>query len=109
MDYYINLESSGFTEAEFADIKQCLETLMSIRAGSQPLDRNLGIDYDGIIGYPLNVAQNMLALEIIEKVSIYEPRAEVESVDFETSADGQLIPHVHVVKSDEELEDEEEE
>lgn len=99
--YIIDIESTGFSPAEFADIKQNLETLMSIRSGSQPLDRNLGIDYDGVAGYPLNVAQNMLALDIIEKVSIYEPRVEVESVDFDSNTDGQLIPHVYFVKAEE--------
>lgn len=101
MDPYIDLDGSGFTEEEFADVKRCLETLCSIRAGSQPLDRNLGIDYDGIIGYPLNVAQNMLSLEIIEKVNTYEPRVEVESVTFKANTDGQLKPHIHFIKKEE--------
>lgn len=98
METYVDLSTMGFSKEEFLDVKMCLETLLSIRAGSQPLDRNLGIDYDGIVGYPQNVAQNMLSLEIIEKTSIYEPRAEVASVDFETSTDGQLKAHVYFVK-----------
>lgn len=101
MSAYIDLESSGFSEEEFKDIKQCLETLFSIRAGSQPLDRNLGIDYSGVLGYPLNVAKNMLSLEIIEKTSVYEPRVEVDSVDFEVSTDGQLKPRIHFIKKEE--------
>lgn len=101
MKSYVELESSGFTQAEFADVKLCLETLLSIRAGSQPLARDLGIDFDGIAGYPMNVAKNMLALEIIEKVKTYEPRVEVKSVDVEIGADGQLIPHVYFVKREE--------
>lgn len=104
MGAHIELEGSGFSPEEFADIKQCLETLCSIQAGSQPLDRALGIDYDGIVGYPLNVAKNMLSLEIIEKIKTYEPRVEVESVDVKIGVDGQLIPHVHLVKSEEEEE-----
>lgn len=98
MNAYVELEGSGFSPEEFEDIKQCLETLLSIRAGTQPLDRNLGIDLDGIVGYPLDVAKNMLSLEIIEKVEIYEPRVEVESVDFEVNTDGLLKPHIHFVK-----------
>ena len=101
MDSHIELEGTGFSTEEFEDIKKCLETLCSIRAGSQPLDRNLGINYDDITGYPLNVAENMMALEIIEKVNIYEPRVEVKSVDFTTDTDGQLIPHIHFVKKEE--------
>lgn len=101
MESYVELEGSGFSPEEFANIKLCLETLMSIRAGSQPLDRNLGVDYDAVVGYPLNVAKNMLALEIIDKVNTYEPRVEVESVEFKTGDDGQLIPYIHFKKREE--------
>lgn len=92
------LESSGFSLEEFRDVKRCLETLCSIQAGSQPLDRELGIDYNGITGYPLNIAENMLALELIDKVNVYEPRVEVDSVKFQSDADGGLTPHIHFVK-----------
>lgn len=101
MDSYVNLDSEGFSPEEFADIKKCLETLLSIQAGTQPLDRKLGIDYAGIIGYPLNVAKNMLALEIIDKVHIYEPRVEVDSVEFDVGNDGQLIPRPYLIKKEE--------
>ena len=101
MESYVELEGSGFTPEEYADVKRCLETLFSIRAGSQPLDRNLGIDYDNVVGYPMDVAMNMLSLEIIEKVDTYEPRVEVSSIDFKTSTDGQLIPYVHFIKKEE--------
>lgn len=97
---YIELDNSGFSPEEFDDIKQCLETLLSIRAGSQPLDRNLGIDFDRIVGYPVDVAKNMLSLEIIEKVSIYEPRVEVTSVEFDGNTDGQLAPRIHFIKAE---------
>ena len=99
MEAYVTLE--GFSLEEFADVKRCLETLCSIRAGSQPLDRNLGIDYDSVVGYPINVAENMLALEIIDKINTYEPRVEVNSVSFEHNANGQLIPHIYVTKREE--------
>ena len=48
----------------------------------------------------MDVAKNMLSLEIIEKVRTYEPRAEVDSVEFEANTDGQLIPHVHIMKAE---------
>ena len=98
MNAYVDLKGSGFSPEEFADIKQCLETLLSIRAGTQPLDRELGIDLDSIVSYPLDVAKNMLALEIIEKVDRYEPRVEVSSIDFETNTDGQIKPLIHFIK-----------
>lgn len=101
MDYYIDLKEGGFSTAEFQDIKRCLETLLSIRAGSQPYDRDLGIDYDGAIGYPASVAMNMLSVEIIDKVERYEPRVKVDSIEFDTGEDGQMVPRIRFTKADE--------
>lgn len=100
MESNIILEGSGFDTEEFADIKLCLETLLSVREGSQPLDRKFGIDLDRVVGFPMDVARNTIALEIIEKVATYEPRVEVQSVDFESDMDGQLIPHVRFIKAE---------
>ena len=68
MESTIELYREGFSEEEFADVKKCLETLLSVREGSQPLDREFGINLDEIVDYPVAVAKNMLSLEIIEKV-----------------------------------------
>ena len=100
-NYYVDLDGGSFSPEEFADIKLCLETLLSVRAGSQPMDREFGLDIDQVAGYPLDVAKNMIALEIIEKVRTYEPRVEVDNVDFEANTDGQLIPHIHFIKAEE--------
>lgn len=100
MEYYADLDGGGFSPEEFADVKRCLETLLSVRAGSQPLDREFGISLDGTAGYPLDVAKNMLALEIIEKVRIYEPRVEVDNVEFEADTDGRIVPHIHFTKAE---------
>ena len=100
MELYVSDESRGFTQEEFDDIKLCLDTLLSIREGSQPLDRELGIDYDNIVGFPTDVAKNMISLQIIEKIEKYEPRVEVESVDFRTGEDGQLYPIIHIIKAE---------
>ena len=99
MKLFLSGDAEGFTPEEFEDIKMCLETLLSIRAGSQPLDRELGIDYEQTVGFPLDVAKSMLSLEIIEKVGRYEPRAEVSSVTFTGDTDGQLVPHIYFVKA----------
>lgn len=98
----VDLEGDGFSSEEYADTRQCLETLLSIRAGSQPLDRELGIDFDGIVGYPADVAKNMLSLEIIEKVGRYEPRVEIDTIEFEDNMEGLLCPHIHFIKAKEE-------
>lgn len=90
-----------FTSEELEDIKRCIENLYSTRVGSQPLDREFGIDYDGVVGLPFEVAKNQLTLEIVEKTERYEPRVAVESVDYtEDAVSGQLIPTVHLVKGE---------
>lgn len=100
MEAYIELSGDGFSEEEFADVKKCLEVLLSIREGSLPMDRDFGIDLDNIAGYPLNVAQNMLALEITEKVRDYEPRAQVKDIQFKTSISGQIKPYIYFAKAE---------
>ena len=81
------------------DIVRCLNMLYSTRAGSQPMLRDFGIDYDGVVGSPMEVAKNKLALEIIEKTEKYEPRVTVDSVDFKAEVEnGKLIPIIHIEK-----------
>lgn len=99
MEVFLRGDSKGFTESEFQDIVLCLNTLFSIRAGSQPLDRDLGISYERAISMPVPVAKNILSVEIIEKTKKYEPRVKVTSVSYETKKDGQLIPIVHFEKA----------
>ena len=90
-----------FTAEELEDIKRCVETLYSTRAGSQPMDREFGIDYDVVVGLPIETAKNQLTLELIEKTERYEPRVSVDSVDIVVDAEaGQLIPAVHLVKGE---------
>lgn len=102
MEPNIELDSNGFSAEEYADIKRCLETLLSIQAGSLPLDREFGIDLDEIVGCPVNVARNMLSLEIIEKAERYEPRVKVNSITYKDKPDGQLCPYIHFSKVGEE-------
>jgi len=100
MQAYIDGDSEGFTPEEFADVMLCLQTLFSVRAGSQPLDRDFGLDYDGTVGAPLPEAENRLSVEIYQKVERYEPRAEVDNITFTSSSEGLLVPHVHFIKGD---------
>ena len=91
----------GFTSEEFEDIKRCVENLYATRAGSQPLDREFGIDYDRIVGLPLDIAKNQLALEIIDKTERYEPRVVADSVNYIVDAmSGKITPIVHLVKGE---------
>lgn len=75
------------------DILRCLRNLLLTPAGTVPLDRDFGID-QATLGYPIDVAQNLLAVEIIDKVRKYEPRASVTEVELIPNADGQIIAKV---------------
>ncbi len=89
----------GVAESEAKDIRRCLASLYSVREGEQPLDRNFGLKQD-FLDRPVNIAKNMLALEIIEKTRRYEPRVLVEKVDYITGEDGQLIPVVRLKRGE---------
>lgn len=99
-DILVTAENNSGFGPEFEEIKRCIEMILSVRAGEQPMDRDFGIDIEGIVGYPMNVARNMLSLEIIEKIKRYEPRVRVVSVQIEFGADGQIIPHVRCARAE---------
>ncbi len=87
-------------ESEAEDICRCLTTLYSVRTGSQPLDREFGID-NAFLDKPLNIARNMFALEVIEKTRRYEKRVTVEKVDYEFDGQqGQMRPIIYLKGSD---------
>ena len=75
------------------DVVRCLRNLILTPAGSVPLDRDFGID-QSFLGQPLNVAQNTLAVEIMDKAARYEPRAVVLEVRLASSIDGQIKAEV---------------
>lgn len=93
----INLK--GFAENEAADIRRCLMALYSVRAGEQPLDREFGID-SAFLDQQMPIAQNMFALEVIEKTKRYEKRVDVEKVEYRFGAEGQMIPIITLKRGD---------
>ncbi len=74
---------------EREDILRCLWCLLMTPAGTVPLDRDFGIN-GAALDYPMSVAQNVLAVEIIDKVARYEPRVKVKEVQLETNNNGEL-------------------
>lgn len=86
-------------ETESEDIRRCLTVLYSVCEGEQPLDRKFGISQE-FLDQPVNIAQNLLALEIIEKTQRYEPRVLVEKVEYQQGGEGVLIPIVYLKRGD---------
>lgn len=78
---------------EQEDIARCLRTLILTPAGTIPLCRDFGID-NSFLGRPIPAAQNALAVEIMDKAAIYEPRVTVTEVTSEADIDGKITVKV---------------
>lgn len=90
-----------YNEPETEDILRCLNMLYSTPEGSQPLDRNFGLNW-GFIDQPLPVAQQEYAFEVIKKTREYEPRVKVQEVKYEfDKAEGKMHPVVRLTKGSE--------
>lgn len=98
MDFINELDSESFSEEELNDINECVSNLLSTIAGEQGLDRNFGIETREIMDAPTEEAENLIALEIIEKIDKYEPRVEVDDIEFEYNGEGKMIPKVYFKK-----------
>lgn len=89
-----------YDDPEAEDILRCLNTLYSTREGSQPLDRNFGLNWD-FLDKPLPVAQQEYAFEVIKKTREYEPRVKVQEVTYEfNEAAGTMQPVILLAKGD---------
>lgn len=78
---------------EAEEILRCIRNLIMTPVGTVPLDRDFGID-QSILGLPIDAAQSLLAVEIIDKVERYEPRVSVSEVELIANIDGQIIAKV---------------
>lgn len=84
MKYTLTLDQSiSFApDSEAAEILQNIRTILLTRLGSVPLDRDFGLSWDHV-DKPIHIAQALTRAEIIEAITKEEPRATVESVEFE--------------------------
>lgn len=82
-----------FNASELEEIQRNLGLLYGTRAGTCPGDRSFGLD-QAFESCPTNVAQNLFALEIIEKTEMYEKRVEILDISYEQSKDGNLNPKI---------------
>ncbi len=76
-----------------AEIKRNIETLFSTAEGTCPGDRTFGLKQN-LVDMPGPVVQNMIALDITEKIELYEPRVEAKSISFEHGANGNITVNV---------------
>lgn len=91
----IGFDYMGATEAE--EISRNLHALFATAAGTCAGDRSYGINQREFVGRPAQVAENLIALEAMEKVPAYEPRADVESVECTYNLDGELVAVIRII------------
>ncbi|MBQ9273507.1 MAG: GPW/gp25 family protein [Succinivibrio sp.] len=82
-----------------AEVCQNLRTILSTPKGSVPLDREFGLDMEGL-DEPTPAGQMLFSMHVVEAFEKYEPRCKVVKVEFENTPgdvmDGRLSPKVTV-------------
>lgn len=101
MNFRIDFDPSEVPETVADEIRRNLSYLFSTPAGTCAGDRSYGLSYD-MVDMPMAVAENMLALEIVDKAAQYEPRVYVKSVTCTADIDGRLTAAVRVSVREEE-------
>lgn len=91
-----------------AEIKRNVTALIETPEGTCPWDRGYGIAQD-FVGLPVDVAKNLAALSVIEKLGIYEPRAQLREVVIEGDPGSGNITNIFLIGPDEEYEEADEE
>lgn len=87
----LNLAPATLVEEVLQNVRMIISTVKH----SVPMDREFGID-GAVIDRPINVAKAHLSNEIFRAVRRYEPRAVIESIDFEGDESGRLTPKIKV-------------
>ena len=77
------------------EVMQNFRMIISTVKYSVPMDREFGID-GAVIDRPVNIAKAHLSNEIFRAVRRYEPRAVIESIDFDGDESGRLTPKIKV-------------
>lgn len=87
-----------------AEIKRNVSALIETPEGTCPGDRSYGISQD-FIGLPSDVAKNQAALTVIEKLEIYEPRAELREATITGDSQNGLLTSIFLIGPDDEYEE----
>jgi uncharacterized protein len=97
------LQKVDFGAEGVNEVLQNVRFILSTVVDSCVMDRGFGIVGDSVDG-PIEYVKARLALSCIEAVQKYEPRAQIESIDFEGDPlNGRLIPKAKVVIVDGEV------
>lgn len=86
--WQLSTAQAGEVVQGFADIQQCIQTLLSTQRGSVVLMPTFGIDIMALIGQPINVVKADLTRDIIEQIEAFEPRVSIERITATMQGDG---------------------
>jgi hypothetical protein len=75
------------------EITRNVQTILTTPLGTCPLYRDFGLD-TSVLDNPMDVAQNLYAVEVMEAVEKWEPRVKVQEVSFTPDANGRLTAKV---------------
>ena len=81
------------------EVQRNLLLLYETAEGTCPGDRRFGLNQE-FVDCPINVAENLFALELIEKTGIYEERAEIIDISYEHAKNGNLTPRINICLKD---------
>ncbi len=84
MKYQLTLDEtvSFAPESVTAEILQNVRTIIQTRLGTVPLFRDFGLTWEHV-DKPIHISRALLKAEIIEAVERWEPRAQIDEVEFE--------------------------
>lgn len=91
---------SGEKQEEVKDIIRCLNNIANIPRGSIPLARGLGLGWESLSEVPEDM-ESEYTVEAVEQFAKYEPRIQVQEIQFEHSDDGTSRAAVIFEKGDE--------
>lgn len=87
----LNLAPATLAEEVLQNVRMLISTVKY----SVPMDREFGID-GAVIDSPVNIAKAHLSNEIFRAVRRYEPRAVIESIEFNGDESGKLTPTIKI-------------
>lgn len=88
MKYQLTLDDvvSFAPESNAEEILQNVRTIILTRLGTVPLFRDFGLTWEHV-DKPIHISRALLKAEIIEAVEQWEPRAQIDEVEFEENSE----------------------
>ena len=87
-------------DSKVFSVLQNIALLLNTKRGTVPMYRDFGLPME-FVDKPIDVAENLAYVEISDALEEFEPRAKLEDVYFEKTANGKMSITVEVSIEDE--------